>query len=141
VGFAVGFDVDLGFAVGFTAGFAADLGFALVASGSGLCGVAGWVWVGCEVAGWVVGLQGGFGWAAGWVAGWVWVGCGVGCRVVGWVWVTGWQWGLFLVDCCGFRCGYFLLICFTLLQTHNVEYFLEHFPRVQTNTRKTNVFL
>jgi hypothetical protein len=40
------------------------------------------------------------------------------------------------VDSGGFGCGYFLLICFTLLQTHNVEYFLEHFPRVQTNMEK-----
>jgi hypothetical protein len=32
-------------------------------------------------------------------------------------------------------------VCFTLLQTHNVEYFLEHFPRVQTNTGKTNILL
>jgi hypothetical protein len=49
--------------------------------------------------------------------------------------------GSFLVDSDGFGCGYFLLICFTLLQTHNVKYFLEYFPRVQTNIGKKNVFL
>jgi hypothetical protein len=32
--------------------------------------------------------------------------------------------------------GFFLLFCFKLLQTHNVNYFLEHFPRMQTNTKK-----
>ena len=40
----------------------------------------------------------------------------------------------------GFGVG-FVLFCFTLLQTHNVKYFLEHFPKVQTNIGKTNVFL
>ena len=60
--------------------------------------------------------------------------------VAGWVWVAGWQWGSFLVDCGGFGCVYFLLISFTLLQTHNVEYFLEHFPRVQINTEKQTFF-
>jgi hypothetical protein len=58
-----------------------------------------------------------------------------------WVSVAGWQWGSFLVDSGGLWCGYFLLICFTLLQTHNVKYFLEHFPKVQTNIGKTYVFL
>ena len=33
--------------------------------------------------------------------------------------------------------GGFVLRC----SKHNVEYFLEHFPRVQTNTGKTNIFL
>jgi hypothetical protein len=113
------------------------------------CGVSGWVWVGygvgCGVAGWVLGWVsagcemgcGVVGWVLGWVMG-LWGGFG---WVAGWVWVAGWQWGSFLVDSGGFGCGYFLLICFTLLQTHNVEYFLEHFLRVQTNIRKTNVFL
>jgi hypothetical protein len=73
--------------------------------------------------GWV---SGGFGWLAV-------VGCGVG--------LGGWQWWFpFLVDSGGFGCGFFLLFCFTLLQTHNVEYFLEHFPRMQTSTEKKNYF-
>ena len=55
------------------------------------------------------------------------VGSGVGCSgwqgwVVGWVWVAG--------------RGGFVLRC----SKHNVEYFLEHFPRVQTNIGKTNIF-
>ncbi len=37
--------------------------------------------------------------------------------------------------------GFLLLFCFTLLQTHNVKYFLDHFPKVQTNIGKTNIFL
>ena len=78
---------------------------------------------------WVTGWL--FWWVAGWAARWV----------AGWVWVAGWQWGSFLVDSGGFGCGYFLFICFTLLQTHNVKYFLKHFPRVQTNIEKINVFL
>jgi hypothetical protein len=36
--------------------------------------------------------------------------------------------------------GFLLLFCFTLLQTHSVEYFPEHFPRMQTNTEKKNLF-
>ena len=61
------------------------------------------------------------------------VGCGVG--------LGGWQWWfLFLVDSGGFRCGFLLLFCFTLLQTHNVEYFLEYFPRMQINTEKKIIF-
>ena len=84
-----------------------DVGFC----GGGCCDlwVTGWLFW------WVAGLRGGFGWAA------------------GWVWVADWQWGSFLVNFGGFGCGYFLLICFTLFQTYNVKYFLEHFPRVQTN--------
>ncbi len=31
--------------------------------------------------------------------------------------------------------------CFTLLQTHNVKYLLDHFPRMQTNTEKQSFFL
>jgi hypothetical protein len=78
-------------------------------------GVAGWGW-GCKV---------GFGVGVGWVS----VGFG-GCGFRGWWWVAevglgGWQ-------------GW---VCFTLLQTHNVEYFLGHFPIVQTNTGKTNILL
>jgi hypothetical protein len=66
------------------------------------------------------------------------VGCEVGCGVGfgGWLAV-----GVFLVDSGDFGCGYFLLICFALLQTHHVEYFLEHFLKVQTNTGKTNILL
>ena len=37
--------------------------------------------------------------------------------------------------------GVFLwLFCFTLFQTHNIEYFSEHFPRMQTNTEKKIIF-
>ncbi len=36
--------------------------------------------------------------------------------------------------------GFFLFFCFTLLQTHNVKYLLNHFPRMQTNTGKTIIF-
>jgi hypothetical protein len=39
-----------------------------------------------------------------------------------------------------FGCG-FCFILFYVLQTHNVKYFLEHFPKVQTNIGKTNIFL
>ena len=71
---------------------------------------------------------------------WPVVGCGVGCGGwQGWVSVCcgGWQWWfLFLVDSSGFGWGFFLLFCFTLLQTHNVEYFSKYFPIMQTNTEK-----
>jgi hypothetical protein len=68
----------------------------------------------------------GFGWLAV-------MGCGVDFEVS----CDGWQWWFpFLVDSSGFGCGFFLLFCFTLLQTHNVEYFPKHFPRMQTNTEK-----
>ena len=80
--------------------------------GFGLISVGVWLAVGC---------------------GWLVVGCGVG--------LGGWQWWFpFLVDSGGFGCGFFFLFCFTLLQTHNVEYFSEHFPRMQTNTGKTIIF-
>ena len=32
--------------------------------------------------------------------------------------------------------GFLLLFCFMLLQTHNVEYFPEYFPRMQKNIEK-----
>ena len=66
-------------------------------------------------------------------------GCGLVCDwvavVVGFV-VGG---GFFLLIVVGSG-GWQRWVCFTLLQTHNVEYFLEHFPRVQTNIGKTNIF-
>ena len=62
------------------------------------------------------GLRGGFGWLA----------LGSGGSLFG-----GFRWFWVLV---------FSLFCFTLLQTHNVEYFSEHFPRMQTNTGKTIIF-
>ena len=47
---------------------------------------------------------------------WLAVGCGVG--------FGGWQWWFpFLVDSGGFGCVFFFFFCFTLLQTHNVNYF------------------
>jgi hypothetical protein len=61
-----------------------------------------------------------------WVAGWLTVGLWGGSR----------WWFSFLVDSSGFGCGFFLLFCFTLLQTHSVQYFLEHFPRMQINIKK-----
>ena len=54
------------------------------------------------------------------------VGCGVG--------LGGWQWWFPFPVVLGV--GFLLLFCFTLLQTHNVEYFPEHFPRMQTNIEK-----
>ena len=64
---------------------------------------------------------------------WLAVGCGVAHgEFVGWLAVV----FPFLVDSGGFGFGFFFLFCFTLLQTHNVEYFSEHFPRMQTNTGK-----
>jgi hypothetical protein len=78
------------------------------------------------------------------------VGCGGGLICVGWWWVAGWEAGWVAVaGKGGFRwlavilgvVFFFFLFCFTLLQTHNVKYFLKHFPRVQTNTGKTNIFL
>ena len=103
-------------------------------------GVAGWVWGGFRGGGGVGfgvlwgGFRGGgvgVGWwrggFRGW-QGWVWGGGGVGFGGLWWVaevGLGGWQ-------------GW---VCFTLLQTHHVEYFLEHFPRVQTNTGKTNILL
>ena len=32
--------------------------------------------------------------------------------------------------------GFLLFFCFTLLQTYNVKYLLEYFPRMQTNVEK-----
>ena len=84
--------------------------FLLIVVGSGVVGCGGCGLV-CDWVAVVVGFVVGGGLR--WVAG---VGCGVG--------LGGWQ-------------GW---VCFTLLQTHNVEYFLEHFPRVQTNIGKTNIF-
>jgi hypothetical protein len=37
--------------------------------------------------------------------------------------------------------GFLLFFCFTLLQTHNVKYLLEHFPRMQTNVEKQSFSL
>jgi hypothetical protein len=61
------------------------------------------------------------------------VGCGVGVGGlrVGFGWLAGSG-----VISGGFGCGYFFLICFTLLQTHNVEYFLEHFPKCKQTLEK-----
>jgi hypothetical protein len=69
----------------------------------------------------------------------------VGCRVargrfVGWLAVvvpifSGFRWfwvWIFVVVV--------VLFCFTLLQTHNVEYFSKHFLRTQTNTEKKLFF-
>ena len=51
---------------------------------------------------------------------WLAVRCGVGFGVG----LGGWQWWFpFLVDSGGFGCVFFFLFCFTLLQTHNVNYF------------------
>jgi hypothetical protein len=90
----------------------------LVGCGVGfrLISVGVWLAVGCGVArgGLRGGFQGGFGWLA------------VVVPIFG-----GFQW---------FWVWFFLLFCFTLLQTHNVEYFPKHFPRMQTNTRKTIIF-
>jgi hypothetical protein len=72
----------------------------------------------------------------GWICGWRWVVVGGGLLwlvefVVGYG--LGWQsWMPFPVI---LGVG-FVLFCFTLLQTHNVKYFLEHFPKVQTNIGK-----
>ena len=61
------------------------------------------------------------------------MGCGVARgEFVGWLAVV----FPFLVDSGGFWCGFLLLFCFMLFQTHNVEYFPKHFPRMKTNTRK-----
>jgi hypothetical protein len=35
---------------------------------------------------------------------------------------------------------FFFFFSFMLLQTHNVKYLLDHFPRIQTNTGKTIIF-
>ena len=72
-------------------------------------------------------LQGG----SRWVAGWLTVGLWGGSR----------WWFPFLVDSGGFGCGYFLFFCFLLLQTHNIKYLSEHFPRMQTNTENQSFFL
>ena len=82
--------------------------------GFGLISVGVWLAVGCGVA--CGGLRGGFGWLA----------LGSGGSLFG-----GFRWFWVLV---------FSLFCFTLLQTHNVEYFSEHFPKMQTNTGKTIIF-
>ena len=82
--------------------------------GFGLISVGVWLAVGCGVA--CGGLWGGFGWLA----------LGSGGSLFG-----GFQW---------FWVWVFSLFCFTLLQTHNVEYFSEHFPRMQTNIGKTIIF-
>jgi hypothetical protein len=86
------------------------------------------------------------------------VGCGVGFGLIlvgglargglrghlwwvaGWVWVVGtWQWW-FLFG--GFRwvlgVGFFFVLFY--VAPNNVEYFSEHFPRMQTNTGKTIIF-
>jgi hypothetical protein len=61
--------------------------------------------------------------------------------VAGWVWVVGtWQWWFLFGGFQWFWVCVFSLFCFTLLQTHNVEYFSEHFPRMQTNIEKTIIF-
>jgi hypothetical protein len=103
-----------------------DLKFDLWFCAVGLGGLRGGFWVnfsGCLAH---CGLRGG----SWWVAGWVTVGLG------------GWQWWFpFLVDSGGFGCGFFLLLCFTLLQTNSIEYFPKHFPRIQTNTEKRLFFL
>ena len=66
---------------------------------------------------------------------WLAMGCGVARGgFVGWLAVvvpifSGFPWfcvWIFVV----------VLFCFTSLQTHNVEYFSKHFPRMQTNTEK-----
>ena len=86
--------------------------------------------VGCGVAGFRGGLWGGYGWAAGWVVGWISMGLG-GWLAVGvifgglrwfWVWV-------FYID------------LFYVAPNTQCRIFSGAFPRVQTNTRKTNVFL
>ena len=67
----------------------------------------------------------------------------------GWVWGGGeWQRWVVVSGRGGFGWlagvglgGWQGWVCFTLLQTHHVEYFLEHFPRVQTNTGKINILL
>ena len=60
----------------------------------------------------------------------------------------GWQWWVAVAGSGGSHfwwipvvldVGFLLLFCFTLLQTHNVKYFPEHFPRMQTNSEK-NLF-
>jgi hypothetical protein len=86
------------------------------------------------------------------------VGCGVGFGLIlvgglargglrghlwwvaGWVWVVGtWQWW-FLFG--GFRwvlgVGFFFVLFY--VAPNNVEYFSEHFPRMQINTGKTIIF-
>jgi hypothetical protein len=88
----------------------------------------------------------------GWICGFVVVVC---LRICGWQWVVvggGLLWLVeFVVGCgLGWQSWFpfpvvlgvgFVLFCFTLPQTHNVKYFLEHFPKVQTNIGKINVFL
>jgi hypothetical protein len=146
VGFAVGLAADLGLPVGFAvglrgAGFAGGLGVVWVGFGVRQIWVAGWVWVGCGV---------GFGvrqiWALGGLRGGL-RGCGVdlgglrggfgglrGCGVDLGGLRGGFGW--LAVDSGGFGCGYFQLICFTLLQTHNVEYFLKHFLECKQTLEK-----
>jgi hypothetical protein len=152
VGFGV---VVVGFRVGVGLRGRGGVGFGVVWGGvSGGGGVAGsgwggfrggvgWGWGGGVVSGWVwggfrggwVGL--GFGVGLGWFSGWVGLGCGVG---LGWVsgWcgvgvggrvVSGWVWAGFRGVCVGW-------VCFTLLQTRNVEYFLEHFPKCKQTPEK-----
>jgi hypothetical protein len=73
-----------------------------------------------------VGLGGWQWWVAGWISGWVAV-AGSGGSHFWWIPVV-------------LDVGFLLLFCFTLLQTHNVEYFPEHFLRTQTNTEKKFIF-
>ena len=104
------------------------IGFS-VAGGLKLMGF-GWFWA------WFLVLCGGSQWVSGWVLGhfrW-----GFGSR-----WVAGWL--TVVVSIFGrFRWFwvwvFFFVFCFMLLQTHNVKYLLDYFPRMKTNTGKTIIF-
>jgi hypothetical protein len=64
----------------------------------------------------------------------------VGCRVAYGGLRDGSRWWFpFLINSGGFGCVFFFFFL-TLLQTHNIKYLLDHFPRMQTNTGKTIIF-
>ena len=50
-------------------------------------------------------------------------------------------WFPVLVDSGGLRCGFVLFFCFMLLQTHNVKYLLDHFPKCKQTLEKQSFFL
>ena len=90
---------------------------------------------------WIVVVGGGFCWfviaSCGFFVDFVVNFCWVcGCRWRIWLFFIGLRWPADMV----MLCCVFFLICFTLLQTHRVEYFLEHFLWMQTNTEKIYIY-